>query len=106
MIIYIAGPMKGIENSNREAFYGAEILLTDAGHDVLNPAVLPDGLPDTAYMPICMAMLNQADAIYLLNGWKKSVGARAERLFAKRQGKLELFEGDVKMIMMREEENK
>ncbi|ENM6975340.1 DUF4406 domain-containing protein, partial [Escherichia coli] len=42
--IYIAGPMTGYENFNREAFHKAEEALKREGHTVLNPSVLPDGL--------------------------------------------------------------
>ncbi len=42
--VYIAGPMTGYKNFNREAFHNAEEELKREGHTVLNPAVLPDGL--------------------------------------------------------------
>ncbi|MBB7007809.1 DUF4406 domain-containing protein, partial [Escherichia coli] len=42
--VYIAGPMTGYKNFNREAFHKAEEELKREGHTVLNPAVLPDGL--------------------------------------------------------------
>lgn len=55
--IYIAGPMTGYENFNREAFHKAEEALKREGHTVLNPAVFPDGLTQPQYMDICMAMI-------------------------------------------------
>lgn len=105
MIIYIAGPITGVPDYETN-FARAAVLLRDAGHAVINPAVLPTTLSDRAYMPICTAMIDAADAIYMLDGWQKSVGARCERLYAKRQGKLELTEKDVKIRtrkLMREE---
>lgn len=87
MIIYIAGPMSGKPDYNRPAFMEAQKYLESKGHIVLNPASLPIGLPEKSYMPICMAMLEQADAIYMLERWEDSVGARAEYLYAGRQGK-------------------
>ncbi|ENT9927962.1 DUF4406 domain-containing protein [Escherichia coli] len=69
--IYIAGPMTGYENFNREAFHRAEEELKREGHTVLNPAVLPDGLTQLQYMDICMAMIRCVDAIYMLNGWQR-----------------------------------
>jgi hypothetical protein len=45
---------------------------------VLNPAILPDGLQHGQYLQITLAMLEQADAIFLLNGWEKSKGATRE----------------------------
>ncbi|MDA6694505.1 DUF4406 domain-containing protein, partial [Escherichia coli] len=68
--IYIAGPMTGYENFNREAFHRAEDALKREGHTVLNPAVLPDGLTQPHYMDICMAMLRCVDAVYMLKGWQ------------------------------------
>ena len=53
--VYIAGPMTGYENFNREAFHRAEDALKREGHTVLNPAVLPDGLTQPHYMDIFMA---------------------------------------------------
>lgn len=93
MIVYIAGPMTGLPEHNRPAFYAAAAKLNAIPYvTALNPAVLPGSLPDKAYMPICTAMLEAADAIYMLTGWEKSVGARCERLYAKRQRKIILDE--------------
>ncbi len=101
MIFYIAGPMTGLPGYNRDAFAQASVLLRRCGHTVLNPAVLPQ-LPEDKYLPICTAMIDAADAIYLLDGWPKSLGARCERLYAKRQGKLELTEKDIKIRIKQE----
>ncbi|EEX0648127.1 DUF4406 domain-containing protein, partial [Escherichia coli] len=76
--VYIAGPMTGYENFNREAFHKTEEVLKREGHTVLNPAVLPDGLTQPHYMDICMAMLRCVDAVYMLKGWQQSAGAGAE----------------------------
>ena len=86
MIVYIAGPMKGIENHNVPAFMKAHSALQKRGYIVLNPCMLPDNMPDDKYLPICMAMLQQADAVYMLRGWEKSLGATTEKLYAERQG--------------------
>ena len=88
MVVYIAGPMTGVESYNREAFKAAEKKLKRQGHDVLNPAMLPIGMPDERYMPICIAMVEAADAVYALSGWQKSGGASVEVLYATRQGKV------------------
>jgi len=50
------------------------------GHIVINPAYLPEGLNN--YMCICKAMIDQADAIVFLNGWRKSKGACEEYEYA------------------------
>jgi hypothetical protein len=85
--VYIAGPMTGLPNFNRQAFYNVESQLLDEGHVVLNPAFLPSGLTQAQYMDICCAMLRAADAVYMLSGWDLSAGARAENALAE---KLEL----------------
>lgn len=84
--IYIAGPMKGDPNYKTK-FDAAESYLAWKGWTVLNPAVLPQGLKPHAYMPICLAMLNAADAICALTGSKFSQGATLETDFAGYQGK-------------------
>ena len=84
--VYIAGPMTGYENFNREAFHKAEEELKREGHTVLNPAVLPDGLTQPHYMDICMAMIRCVDAIYMLKGWQRSAGAKAELALAEKLG--------------------
>ena len=98
MIFYIAGPMSGKEDYNRPEFFEVEDLLQDAGHIVLNPAMLPRDLPEESYMPICVAMLEQADAIYLLRGWEQSKGALTEKYYAERQNKLVIYDEEVRHV--------
>lgn len=95
MTIYIAGPMTGIVNDNREGFNEAEAFLKAKGHTALNPALLPRTLDDKKYLPICIAMLEACDAIYMLDGWDSSLGATCERLYALRQGKTVYYEEDL-----------
>ncbi|AUR94647.1 protein of unknown function DUF4406 [Vibrio phage 1.197.A._10N.286.54.F2] len=85
--IYIAGPMTGYENYNRESFNSAAHCCLGNGAVPLNPAILPDGLTQGQYMDICFAMIRAADAIYLLRGYEESKGAMAELAYAE---KLEL----------------
>ena len=85
--IYIAGPMTGYENYNRQSFHNAQHQMLMDGFVVLNPATLPDGLTQGQYMDICFAMIRAADAIYLLKGYEESKGAMAELAYAE---KLEL----------------
>ncbi|HHW0480884.1 TPA: DUF4406 domain-containing protein [Escherichia coli] len=84
MKVYIAGPMSGLPNFNRAAFNHAHFHLWSKGHIVLNPARLPDGLTQAEYMDICLSMLRCADAIYMLEGWEHSAGARAEKALAEK----------------------
>ena len=66
--------------------------LEEQGYIVLNPVELPEGMKPTSYMNICIPMLQEADAIYLLKNWRSSQGANIERAFAEYQGKEILYE--------------
>lgn len=81
MIIYLAGPITGVFNY-RNRFSKIERKLSKMGHIVINPSYLPGtGLKD--YMPICKAMIDQADAIYFMSGFEFSVGSLEEFDYAK-----------------------
>ena len=85
LVVYIAGPMRGSLDLGRMAFNIAEGCLRARGFAVLNPARLPEDLPAEAYMPICLAMLREADIVALLPGWENSAGAKIEAAFAKEE---------------------
>lgn len=89
MKIYIAGPITGHLNY-RSKFKKAENELIKKGHTVLNPAYLPDGLKD--YIKICKAMIDQSDALYMLEGHEDSVGAKEELEYAHTTKKKVLFD--------------
>ena len=93
MKIYIAGKITGEPNS-KEKFDIAATSLEAQGHIVLNPAELPEGMLPADYMRICFAMIDTADAIYLLKGWYSSSGASIERNHAMYTGKSILTEGE------------
>lgn len=92
MRIYIAGPITGIVDYKKK-FMEAEEKIKSMGHIAINPAFLPEGLKD--YMKICKAMVDQADAIILLSGWEKSVGACEELEYASDRGKRAFQEDDL-----------
>lgn len=98
--IYISGPMTDrqtgkVSKENIEAFYRAEQRLRDAGNvNIINPARVwacrwPWLYRIVGYRPTLwydLQLLKRCDAIYLLNGWKDSVGAYAEFSLAFRRG--------------------
>lgn len=94
MVVYIAGKMNGLPDKGREAFAAAEAELENRRMTVLNPARLPDGMPEERYMPICLAMVEQADAVAMLPGWEDSPGAMIEKAYAEYQKKRVLLLGD------------
>lgn len=93
MKIYIAGKITG-EPNYKEKFDIAATSLEAQGHIVLNPAELPEGMLPADYMRICFAMIDTADAIYLIKGWYSSSGASIERNYAMYTGKSILTEGE------------
>jgi len=77
--IYIAGPMTGLKNFNKESFIVAEYWLRAVGHDTRNPAILPHNWNNPKdYMTIDLAMLATCDSIVFLPGWRQSRGAKIE----------------------------
>ena len=92
MRIYISGAMAKRPDTYKEEFAKAEKEITEKGYIVINPAWLPKGLDSNRYMPVCLAMVDAADAIYMLDGWEESKGARLEKAYAEYQDKLVLYE--------------
>ena len=83
-IVYISGPITGVLQSTF-TFAKAERWLFDQGHSVMNPMGIEDPkdpLKDNDlwvyYMKKALALLVEADCIYMLDGWEKSKGARLE----------------------------
>ena len=91
-VVYIAGKMSNLPDLGRAKFAAAAKEMRDKGFSVLNPAELPDGMPVTRYMPICLAMVQSADTVYMLDNWKDSNGARIELQYARYQGKNIVFQ--------------
>lgn len=99
MKIYVSGPISGYEHGNLPAFRAAQYALTALGHE----AVVPHDCPPTEHEGQCPTGYGQpfsvdysqhtstacfirgdfselitCDAAYMLRGWERSVGARAE----------------------------
>jgi len=89
--VYIAGKINGL-NNYREIFKEVEDRLITEGNVVMNPAVLGEGFNYEAYMPICLAMLEACDTVFMLNNWKDSKGAKVEHEYAKLQGKKIIYQ--------------
>lgn len=88
MRIYIAGPMSNLPNLNFDAFHNAARALRGEGHDVVNPAEI-NADPCACWLACMRADIRElvtCDAIYLLQGWEKSRGARLEARIAEGLG--------------------
>lgn len=79
-VIYISGPITGVKNY-WEAFEQAAEDLEGLGYIPLNPARLPEGMTNEQYMRICFAMIDSADAVLFLEGWRNSSGANLEAAY-------------------------
>jgi hypothetical protein len=76
--------MRGIPEHNYPAFKEAKDRLSRAGWDITSPAELhlETDLPQATYVSTDVNALLQQQAIILLPGWEKSIGARAEKAIA------------------------
>lgn len=101
LVVYIAGPMRGIPLFNFPAFDKAKAILEERGHKVISPADLDR---DSGFDPLKVSAnyewsgfaneelrdairrdleaIQKCDAIYMLAGWEDSTGATAERAVA------------------------
>lgn len=118
--IYLAGPMRGIKDFNFPAFFETAAFLRNQGHEVFNPAErdineFGEGalksetgseeevnsklgksglwLARNCFLEDTRIICTWADAIYLLPGWEKSKGAKAERALCEAIG-LEILDGN------------
>lgn len=96
MRIYISGPITGTDDY-MERFEKAEEHLKNKGFSVVNPAKINSNMPsDTTYdeyMEISKLLLSMCDAIYMLEGWHMSTGAKLERSLARLHNIIEFYEG-------------
>lgn len=102
--IYIAGPITGIERQVViDRFSLAERQLTLLGFRAVNPArhlihLRSDGDDWSFWMRRCITELVTCTAIYLLDGWQASRGARLEHKIARELGLAVLTMADVSRL--------
>ena len=92
MKVYISGAMANRPDTYKKELERVEKMLKKHGHVVINPAVLPEGLDHEKYMPICLAMVDSADIVFMMKGWGDSKGARLEHDYAIYQEKIIFYE--------------
>lgn len=90
-VVYLSGPMTGVENYNKEAFYRAENQVKAMGYKVINPhrIALLNKFRDKTwnnYMRADLRELMRADYLLLLDNWIQSEGANLELYNAQKLG--------------------
>lgn len=97
--IYISGQITGLELKEAKAnFDRAEVLLLEKGFNPLNPMKVNPPLSAKnwkEYMRDDIVQLFNCDAIYLLDNWQASKGARIEHFIAQEMGLMILTEKDL-----------
>lgn len=79
--VFISGPYSG--PFARCAFDNAARQLKRAGFRPINPArIVPKDWPWDMSMKLCLDLIDISDAVLLLDGWERSVGAVKERYHA------------------------
>jgi hypothetical protein len=89
--VYLAGPMRGLPDFNYPAFHEAAAELRAAGYEVFNPAEQFGGdqtLPAETYLAEDLDyIVNEADRVFVMEGWQASQGSRVEIHVARSIGK-------------------
>lgn len=92
--IYLSGAITGNPDYMAQ-FDEAEKELTEKGWRVLNPAKTSATLPATSYlvyMQLSLVQMQDASAIYMLQGWERSPGAVFEKHVAESMGYAVIFQ--------------
>lgn len=88
-LIYLSGMITGLPyNEVIENFNRAEVKLLLKGYEVVNPIRngLPEGTKWSTHMKADIKMMMDCHAIYLLDNWMDSKGAKIEKELAERLG--------------------
>jgi hypothetical protein len=92
MAFYLAGPMRGLPNSNFDAFAEAREHLRSTGyeitcpvekaHEVFGQDIQASDDNHSTSMRFCYEAVLKSEAVIVLPGWGRSEGAKAEVLMA------------------------
>ena len=92
MRVYIAGPMTGIKNRNKEAFFEAAEKIEELGHTPVHTADMEEGLYYDTYIHESLARLSTCGAMLLLPGYDKSNGVCLHELPYARKNRISIYE--------------
>lgn len=91
--VYIGGKMTGLTDEESQAlFERAETMLTANGYKVINPWKIKVPKYYSGQLLRSLKELSKCDAIYLLENWLDSNGAKCEYWFARGMGIEVMFE--------------
>ena len=81
---YLSGPMTGLPDYNRAAFFAKEAELNTGNRRTLNPAAIEgdESWTWSDWMREALRLQLHCDVVHMLPGWRKSRGARIERRLA------------------------
>jgi hypothetical protein len=86
MKVYISGKISGLDKEVFEKWFNeTEEYLINIGYEVINPLTITKGINPNDYpklMGKCVEELLKCDSICLLDNWKDSKGAKAEKAIA------------------------
>ncbi len=88
IIAYVSGPMTGYVDHNRHAFNAASETLREEGIIVLSPSEHDMGKVHdrTHHMRFDIQQVLMSDTVFVLPGWKRSIGAKLEVAIARELG--------------------
>jgi len=95
MKVYISGRIKDypqyLQHFNRGCAF-----VSDAGHEPVNPCEITqiENATYEDFMKADLKALLECDAIYMLKGWERSVGARCEHMVAAMCGLIITYESN------------
>jgi hypothetical protein len=98
MKIYVAGKITGEDREKCIYKFGyASSTLRKQGHKVINPKELLKSMESQNFdyedfMVMCFAAIDLCDAVYMLEDWPESPGARREHEYALNKGKQVIYQ--------------
>lgn len=96
MRIYISGAITGVEGAEKN-FSQAEQWLVSEGYEVINPLkanfYLADKLEYEELMSVCLNLMDKCSAVFMIPGWKNSLGANREYGYALGKG-MKIYDGE------------
>lgn len=81
-VVYISGPMTGVEDFNRPLFTKVKKMVAQTGATVLSPADIKQGPPWEQQMKQCVRHIADSTKMVMLPGWENSRGALIEHMIA------------------------